>query len=130
LCPDGQEYDVLLQEQSHSRRAGLASSTQARLALYFKTKVQGIFGTDKAAQNGHPFAAIDTYDKWVSLVIRQGFRDKVEKSSQALESSLSKQIMVHLAHIFLTLLTESVPVFALPYSAGHRVRQGKLDIEL
>jgi hypothetical protein len=37
-------------------------STQARLALSFKTKVPGIFGADKAAKNGHPFAAIDTYD--------------------------------------------------------------------
>jgi hypothetical protein len=112
--PDGQEYDVLLQEQSHYSRAGFASSTQARLALSFKTKVPGIFGADKAAKNGHPFTAIDTYDKWVSLGIRQGFRDKVGKSAQALESSLSKQMMVHLAHkgtahrIFLTLLTESV----------------------
>jgi hypothetical protein len=112
--PDGQEYDVLLQEQYHSSRAGFASSTQAHLALSSKTKVPGIFGADKAAKNGHPFAAIDTYDKWVSLGIRQGFRNKVEKSAQALESSISKQMMVHLAHkgtahrIFLTLLTESV----------------------
>jgi hypothetical protein len=50
--------------------------------------VLGIFGADKAAKNGHPFAAIDTYDKWVSLGIRQGFRDKVEKPFQALESSI------------------------------------------
>jgi hypothetical protein len=48
------------------------------------------------------------------LGIRQGFRDKLETSAQALEYSLSKQMMVHLAHegtvhrIFLTLLTESV----------------------
>jgi hypothetical protein len=76
--PDGQEYDVLLQEQSHSSRAGFSSSTQLRLALSSKTKVPGIFGADKAAKNGHPFAAIDTYDKWVSLGIRQGFRDKVK----------------------------------------------------
>jgi hypothetical protein len=76
--PDGQEYDVLMQELSHSSRAGFASSIQARLALSFKTKVPGIFGADKAAKNGHPFAAIDTYDKWVSLGIRQGFRDKVK----------------------------------------------------
>jgi hypothetical protein len=112
--PDGQEYDVILQEQYHSSRAGFASSTKARLDLSFKTKVPGIFGADKAAKNGHPFATIDTYYKWVSLRIRKGFRDKVEKSTQALESSLSKQMMVHLAHkgtahcIFLTLLTESV----------------------
>jgi hypothetical protein len=90
------------------------SSTQARLDLSFKTKVPGIFEADKAAKNGHPFAAIDTYDKWVSLGIRQGFRDKMETLAQALESSLSKQMMIHLAHkgaarrIFLTLLTESV----------------------
>jgi hypothetical protein len=96
--PDGKENDVLLQEQSHSSRAGFSSSTQARLALYFKTKVPGIFGADRAAKNGHPFAAMDTYDEWVSLGIQQGFRDKVKKSAQALESSLSKQMMVHLAH--------------------------------
>jgi hypothetical protein len=48
------------------------------------------------------------------LGIRKGFRDKVEKTAQALESSLSKQMMVHLAHkgtahrILLTLLAESV----------------------
>jgi hypothetical protein len=82
--PDGQVYDVLLHEQSHSSRSGFASSTQARLALYFKTKVPGIFGADKATKNGHTFAAIDTYNKRVSLGIRQGFRDKVEKSAQAL----------------------------------------------
>jgi hypothetical protein len=112
--PDGQDYDVILQEQSHSSRAGFASSTQSHLALSFKTKVPGIFGADKAAKNGHLFAAIDTYDTWIYLGIRQGFIDKVEKSAQALESSISKQMMVHLdykgtAHlIFLTLLTESV----------------------
>jgi hypothetical protein len=61
--PDGQDYYVLLQEQYHSSRVGFSSSTQARLDLSFKTKVPGIFGADKAAKNGHPFAAIDTYDK-------------------------------------------------------------------
>jgi hypothetical protein len=112
--PYGQAYDVLLQEKSYSRRAGFALSNQARLDLSFKTKVPGIFGADKAAKNGHLFAAIDTYDKWIYLGIRQGFRDEVEKSAQALESSISKQMMVHLAHkgtahqIFLNFLTESV----------------------
>jgi hypothetical protein len=72
---DGQEYGVLLQEQSHSIRAGFASSTQSRLNISFKTKAPGFFGAEKAAKNGHPFAAIDTYDRWVSLGIRQGFRD-------------------------------------------------------
>jgi hypothetical protein len=136
--PYGQEYDALLQEQSHSSRAGFSSSTQARLDLSFKTKVPGIFGANKAAKNGHPFAAIDTYDKWVSLGVRPGFRDKVEKSAQALESSISKQMMVHLAHkgtarrIFLTLIVESVQQllklhrimdcqFLLSHSAGRSV---------
>jgi hypothetical protein len=64
VSPYGQEYDVLLHEKSHPSRAGFASSTKARLALSFKTKVPGIFGADKAAKNGHPFAAIDTYDNW------------------------------------------------------------------
>jgi hypothetical protein len=114
VWPDGKEYDVLLQEQSNSSRAGFASSTQARLALSFKTKVPGIFGADKAAKNEYPFAAIDTYYKWVSLGIIQGFIDKVETSAQASEYSISKQMMVHLAHkgtahrIFLFILTESV----------------------
>jgi hypothetical protein len=112
--PNGKEYDVILQEQSSSSRAGFSSSTQAHLDLSFKTRVLGIFGSDKAAKNGHPFAAIDTYDNLISLGIRQGLRDKVEKSAQALESSISKQMMVHLAHketahrILLTLLTASV----------------------
>jgi hypothetical protein len=112
--PDGQHYDVLLQEQSHYSRAGYASFTQARLALYIKKKVPGIFGADRTAKNGHPFTAIDTYDKWFSMGIRQGFRYQVEQSVNALESSLSKQMMFHLAHketdhhMFLTLLTESV----------------------
>jgi hypothetical protein len=39
--PDGQEYDVLQQEQSNFSRAGFSSSTQACLALSFKTKVPG-----------------------------------------------------------------------------------------
>jgi hypothetical protein len=56
--PDGQEYNALLQEKSHSSRAIFSSSNQARLAMSFKNKVPGIFGADKAAKNGHPFAAI------------------------------------------------------------------------
>jgi hypothetical protein len=138
--PDGKDYDVLLQEQSHSRRAGYAYSTQARLDLSFKTKILGIFGVDRTVKNGNPFTAINTYDKWVSMGIRQGFRDQVEQSAKASESSLSKQMMVHLAHkgtvhrIFLTLLMESVQqflklhrmidcqFFPVPHSAGDRVR--------
>jgi hypothetical protein len=34
----------------------------------------------------------------VSLGTIQGFRDKVEASAKALESSISKQMMVHLVH--------------------------------
>jgi hypothetical protein len=45
--PDGQKYDVMLTEESNSSKAGYASSAQARLALSFKTKVPGIFGSDR-----------------------------------------------------------------------------------
>jgi hypothetical protein len=112
--PDGQGYRVLLEEESNSSKAGYASSTQARLALSFKTKVPGIFGADKLAKNGHPFAAIDEYSKWESTGIKKGFRDQVEDAVKALESSLSRKMSVHLvsktaAHrIFLNLLTDSV----------------------
>jgi hypothetical protein len=112
--PDGQDCDVLLNEKSDSSRAVYASSTQALLAFSFNVKVPGIFGSDMIAKHGFPFTAIDNYDKWVSMGIKQGLRDQAEESVTALESSLSKQMMVHLAHkgnarrIFLTLLTESL----------------------
>jgi hypothetical protein len=44
--PDGQGYRVLLEEESYSIKAEYASSTKARLALAFKTKVPGIAGAD------------------------------------------------------------------------------------
>jgi hypothetical protein len=56
--PDGQKYDVILTEESNSRKAGYASSAQVHLSFSFKTKVPGIFGADRLAKNGHPFAAI------------------------------------------------------------------------
>jgi hypothetical protein len=56
--PDGQEYDVMLTEESNSSKARYTYSTQARLSLSFKTKVPGIFGSDRSARNGHPFSAI------------------------------------------------------------------------
>jgi hypothetical protein len=55
--PYGQEYDVLLEEQYHSSRAGFASYTQAHLDLYFKTKVPGIFGADKADKKWASFCS-------------------------------------------------------------------------
>jgi hypothetical protein len=42
--PDDQRYQIILEEESNSSKAGYASSTQARLALSFKTKLLGIFG--------------------------------------------------------------------------------------
>jgi hypothetical protein len=50
VCPDGQGYRVLLEEESNSSKAGYASSTKACLVLSFKTKVPGIFGADKLAK--------------------------------------------------------------------------------
>jgi hypothetical protein len=59
---DGQFHDTLLEEESNSSRTGYAYSTQAHIALYFKTKVPGIFGGEKVTINGHLFAAIDSYE--------------------------------------------------------------------
>jgi hypothetical protein len=112
--PDGQINDTLLEEESNSNRAGCASSTQAMPALYFKTKVPGIFGGQKVAKHGHPFAAIDSYDKWISTGLKRGFRDQIEEAARMLEATMSKRMLVHLGHkhnarcIFLTLLTDSV----------------------
>jgi hypothetical protein len=50
--PDVQHYDVILEDESNSSKAGYASSAQARLVLSFKTKVTGIFGADNSAKNG------------------------------------------------------------------------------
>jgi hypothetical protein len=70
---DGQQHDVMLQEESNSSKAGYASSAQARLSLYFKMKVSGIFGADRSAKNGHPFSAILDFSKWESTGIKKGF---------------------------------------------------------
>jgi hypothetical protein len=112
--PAGKYYQVLLEEKSHSSKAGYASSTQSRLALSFKTKVHGMYGSDRTKISGHPLNDIDQYDKWVSNGTRQGFIDQAEESSKSLESSMSKRMLVHLAHkgnahrVFLTLVTYSV----------------------
>jgi hypothetical protein len=110
----------MLTEESNSRKAGYASSAQARLSLSFKTKVPGIFGADLSARNGHPFSAISEYSKWESTGIKRGFRDQVEEGVKSLEASLSKIMSVHMPHkveahrIFLTLLMDSAQqVFSL-----------------
>jgi hypothetical protein len=82
--PDGQEYDVMLTEESNSSKAGYASSAQARLSISFKTKVPGIFVEDRSARNGHPFSAISEYSKWESTGIKRGFRDQVQEGVKAL----------------------------------------------
>jgi hypothetical protein len=48
--PDGQYYQVLFEEQSHSSKAGYASSTQGQLDLSFKTKVPVMFGYDRTSK--------------------------------------------------------------------------------
>jgi hypothetical protein len=63
------------------------SSTQARLDLSFNTKVPGIFGADRTAENGHPFKAIDTYDKWVSL-------GSLKKDLDSMKASMKAHAMV------------------------------------
>jgi hypothetical protein len=114
IRPDGQQHDVMLQEESNSSRAGYTSSAQARLSLSFKMKVLGIFGTDRSAKNGHPFSAISDFSKWESTGIKKGFHDQIEEGFRALESSLSRSMSVHMtqkveAHrIFLTFLTDLV----------------------
>jgi hypothetical protein len=98
----------LLAEESNSSKDGYASSTQARFALSFKTKVSGIFG------GGHPFAAVDVYDEWISAGTRKGFRDQMEIAVKALETALIRKMGVYLVHkpdaqrIFRTLLTDYV----------------------
>jgi hypothetical protein len=77
-------------------------------------KVPGTFGADRSANNGHPFSAILDFSKWESNGIRKGFCDQVEEGARALESSLSRSMIIHMIHkveahrIFLTLLTDSV----------------------
>jgi hypothetical protein len=107
IRPDGQQHDVMLQEEFNSSKAGYASSAQARLSRYFKMKVPGIFGADR-------FSAISDFSKWESTGIKKGFQDQVEEGVRALEASLSRSMSVHMTHkveahrIFLTLLTDSV----------------------
>jgi hypothetical protein len=113
LHPDGQQYEVMLTEESNSRKDRYASSTQVPLSLSFKTKFPGIFGADRSAKNGHPFAAISEYSKWESTGIKKGFQDQVKDGVNALGSSLLQRMSVHMTHkveahlIFLTLLTDS-----------------------
>jgi hypothetical protein len=76
--------------------------------------VPGIFGGQKVATNGHPFAAIDSYDKWTSTGLKRVFRDQIEEATRTFEGVMSKRMPVHLWHkyndhrIFLTLMTDSV----------------------
>jgi hypothetical protein len=69
--PEGQNHDVMLTEESNSRKAGYASSAHARFSLSFKTKVPGIFGADGSAKSGHPFSAIAKYSDWESVGIKK-----------------------------------------------------------
>jgi hypothetical protein len=111
---DGQINDTMLEEESNSRRVGYASSTQTSFALCFKTKVPGLFGGENVARNGHPFAAIDTYGKWVSTGLKRGLCDQLEDVAKKSEAKMSKRMRIYLEHkhnmhqIFLTLLADSV----------------------
>jgi hypothetical protein len=54
IRPDGQQHDVMLQEESNSSKAGYASSEQARLSLSFKMKVPGILEQTGQLRMGTP----------------------------------------------------------------------------
>jgi hypothetical protein len=98
IRPDGHKHDFMLQEESNSSKAGYASSAQSRLSLSFNMKVPVIFGADRSAKNGHPFSAISDFSKWESTGIKKGFEDQVEEGVRALESSLSRSMIVHMKH--------------------------------
>jgi hypothetical protein len=56
---------------TNTNRAGHVSSMHARLALSCKTKGPIIFCGEKVARNGHPLAAIDSYDKCISTGLKR-----------------------------------------------------------
>jgi hypothetical protein len=63
---DGNNLKALLEEQSHSSKAGYASSKQARLSLLFQCKIPEVFGPGKANKTYHLFGGVATYRKWRS----------------------------------------------------------------
>jgi hypothetical protein len=90
--------NMMLTDESNSSKAGYDFSAQAHLSLSSKTKVPGIFGTYRSAKNGHTFAAISEYSNWESTGIKKDFWDQLEDGVNALESSLSRRISVHMPH--------------------------------
>jgi hypothetical protein len=85
MCPYGQQYEVMLTDESNFSKAGYTSSIKARLSLSFNTKVPRIFGADRSAKNSYHLAAISEYSKWESNGTKKGFRDRVEDEVKALE---------------------------------------------
>jgi hypothetical protein len=86
-----------LEGEFYSSRAGYSSSTRARLEFSFKTKVPGIFEGENVARNGYLFAAIDSYDKWISTGLKKN-RDQIEDAAKTMEATISKRMRVHLGH--------------------------------
>jgi hypothetical protein len=103
-----------LEEQSHSSKAGYASSKQARLSLSFQCKISEVFGPDKANKTDHPFGDVATYSKWRSTGNKKGFSTSVEDEIRIFEASTTTKMSVQLrsrpeAHrLFLLMLTDSV----------------------
>jgi hypothetical protein len=111
---DGQGHKVLLEEQANSTKVGYASAKQARLSLYFQSKIPEIFGPGQMNRTDHPFGEVATYDKWLSSRSKLGFRASAEDEIRRVEASTTSKMSVQLwncpeAHrLFLLMLTESV----------------------
>jgi hypothetical protein len=111
---DGKNLKALLEEQSHSSKAGYDSFKQARLSLSFQCKIPEVFGHGKANKTYHPFGDFATYSKWRSTGNKQGFRASVEDEIRRVEASTTTKMSVQLrsrpeAHwLFLLMLTDSV----------------------
>jgi hypothetical protein len=111
---DGKNLKALFEEQSHSSKAGYASSKQARLSLSFQCKIPEVFGPGKENKTDHPFGYVATYSKWRSTGNNQGFRASVEDKIRRVEASTTTKMSVQLrsrpeAHrLFLLMITDSV----------------------
>jgi hypothetical protein len=93
---DGKNLKALLEEQSHSSKAGYASSKQARLSLSFQCNIPEVFGPGKENKMDHPFGDGATYSKWRSTGNNQCFRASVEDEIRRVEASTTTKMSVQL----------------------------------
>jgi hypothetical protein len=108
---DGKNLKALLEEQSHSSKAGYASSKQARLYLSFQCKIPEVFGPGKETEMNHPLGDVSTYSKWSPTGNEQVFHPSVEDEIRRVKASTTTKMSVQLrsrpeAHrLFLLMLT-------------------------